>query len=33
MSLLKWVEERGIMNTKSGFSVLTAKKQQTDVLK
>ena len=33
LSLLKPVAKSGIMNTKSGFSVLTAKKQQTDGLK
>ncbi len=33
LSLLKPVEKRGIMNTKSDSSVLTAKRQQTDGLK
>ena len=33
LSLLKWVAKRGIMNAKSGLSVLTVKRQQTDVLK
>ena len=33
LSLLKRVAKRGIMNTKSDSSVLTAKRQQTDGLK
>ena len=33
LSLLKPVAKRGIMNTKSDSSVLTAKRQQTDGLK
>lgn len=33
LSLLKRVAKRGIMNTKSGLSVLTAKRRQQDVLK